>query len=286
MSMRNKLILLCALLLLPLSGCGIISIGYNYAEAYLRYSINSYATFNDAQKENIKQDVHTFMAWHRKTMLPEYAGFLQEIQKIVQSGAPLKAEDVRRFRIETRALYIKTLSPVVAPAARLLSEVDERQVEEFSVSFARENGKQRDKELSGSREDQLRRRTERSIDFMENLVGSFTDSQLEQIREMNLRLPYATPLYIAQREGNQARLLALLKSKKGETEIEALLKEWLIAPDASRGADERITIQAFENGSDEMIANVYQLLNDKQKKALLKSIAKYINTFQELASSK
>jgi hypothetical protein len=284
--MRNKLILLCALLLLPLSGCGIISIGYNYAEAYLRYSINSYATFNDEQKESIKQDVHTFMAWHRKNMLPEYAGFLQEIQKVVQSGVPLKAGDVRRFRIETRDLYVKTLSPVVAPAARLLSEVDERQVEEFSVSFARENGKQRDKELSGSREDQLRRRTERSIDFMENLVGGFTDSQLEQIREMNLRLPYATPLYIAQREGNQARLLALLKSKKGETEIEALLKEWLIAPDANRGADERITIQAFENGSDEMVANVYQLLNDKQKKALLKSIAKYINTFQELASSK
>lgn len=286
MYLKNKYIFLCALLLLPLSGCGLISIGYNYADTYLRYSVNSYATFNDAQKESIKQEVHTFMAWHRITMLPEYAGFLQDIQKTVQSGVQLKAEDVRRFRTEARALYIKTLLPAVAPAARLLSGVDERQVQEFSVSFAKENSKQRDKELSGSREDQLRRRTERSIDFMENLAGGFTDSQLEKIREMNHRLPYATPLYIAQREDNQARLLALLKSRKGEAEIAAFLKEWLYTPDAYRGAEERNTIEAFENGSDEMIANVYQMLNDRQKKALLKSIAKYINTFQELASSK
>jgi len=283
--MKTRL-LIAIVLLLPLSGCGIISIGYNYADALLSYSINSYATFNDAQKESIKQEVNTYMAWHRKTMLPEYVGFLQELQKTVQSEVPQGVEDVRRIRNEVRALYVKTLLPTLVPSAKLLSEVDGAQIQEFVLSFAKENSKQRDKELSGGLEQQLRRRTERSIDFMENLAGGFTDNQLEKIREMNRRLPYATPLYIAQREENQGRLIALLKGGKDEAEIAAFLKEWLYKPEANRSPEEHNTIQAFENGSDEMIAAIYQMLNDRQKKTLLKSIAKYINTFQGLASSK
>ena len=91
--MNKKLIFVVVLLLPLLSGCGIISLGYNYADAYLRYSINSYTSFNDAQKETIKQEVNLFMLWHRKKMLPEYSRFLQELQQAAQSGAVLNQSE-------------------------------------------------------------------------------------------------------------------------------------------------------------------------------------------------
>ena len=283
--MQKKNIFVVVLLMLSLSGCGILSIGYNYADAYLRYSINSYTSFNDQQKEIIKKEVSEFMTWHRKVMLKEYVLFLQEVQKSAMSDAPLKAEDVHHFRTEVRALYVKTMLPAIPPSARVLSSLEPKQVDELSLSFAKELKKQRDKELSGSAEQQLHRRTERSVDFIENLAGGFTDSQLVKLREMNQQLPFATPLYIAQREDNQLKLIELLKSNKGETEIAALLNSWLRTPELNRSAEDHNIMQAFENGSDEMIANVYQMLNERQKKTLLKNIAKYITTFQELSGS-
>jgi hypothetical protein len=283
--MNKKLIFVIALILPLLSGCGIVSLGYNYADAYLRYSINSYTSFNDAQKETIKQEVNLFMLWHRKVMLPEYGRFLQELRQTAQSGMALKREDVARFRSEVRALYVKTLQPAVMPAARLLSGVDEAQVRELEKSFAKENKKQKEKELGGSQNEQLRKRAERTIDFLENLVGGFSDKQLDKIRDMSHQLPFATGNYISQREDNQARLIELLRNKKGEEEIAAFLKQWLLTPEAITSADERSTMHSFETASDEMIVNVYQMLTDRQKKTLLKNIMKYIDTMQDLASS-
>lgn len=280
--MKKKRLLLITLLLL--SGCGIISIGYNYADAYLRYSINSYASFDEVQKEIIRNDVGDFMRWHRKNMLPEYVAFLQTLQLTAQSGAVPKKEDVARFRAEVRALYVKTLQPTVRPSAILLSGISPAQIDELAKSFAKENNKQRDKELSGSPDEQMRKRAQRTIDFLESLVGGFSDRQLDTIRGMSYKLPFATAIYIRQKEDNQAALIEILKNKKGEEEIAAFLSAWLVTPEKNRSIDERNIMLAFESGSDEMIANIYQILTNRQKKALLKNIAKYIDTFRELAN--
>lgn len=281
--MKRKLILLIAFLFLPLSGCGIIAIGYNYADAYLRYSVNSYASFNAAQKEVIKHEVDAYMLWHRKNMLPEYVRFLQTLQERVQTDAVLKKEEVARFRLRVRTLYIKTLQTAVRPAAKLLGGIAPVQIEELVVSFAKENNKQRSRELGGNTSEQLRKRAERTIDFLESMVGGFSDKQLDKIREMSYKLPFATAIYIAQREDNQAGLIKLLRNNRSEGEIADFLSAWLVTPEANRSIGERNVMLAFESASDEMIANVYQILTDKQRKNLLKNIVKYIDTFQDMA---
>ncbi len=282
-NMNKKLLFFLALLLLPLSGCGIVAIGYNYADVYLRYSINSYATFNEVQKELIRNDVNEFMLWHRKNMLPEYVSFLQTLQQTAESGAILKREDVARFRTQLRALYVKTLQPTVRPSAILLSGISPAQIDELVKSFAKENNKQKAKELSGDFDEKLRKRAERSIHFMEGLVGSFNDKQLDKIREMSYKLPFATTIYIRQREDNQAALIELLRNKKSAEEIADFLSGWLLKPEIGRSMDEQKIMLAFEEASDEMIENIYRMLTVRQKKALQKSIIKYIDSFNELA---
>jgi len=273
------------LLLLTMSGCSIVSVGYNYAEAYLRYSINSYATFNAVQKERIKKEVDEFMLWHRKMMLPQYVGFLQELQGIVLAGHALNKEDVTRLRVEVRKLYVKTLQPTVKPAASLLSGIEAAQIEELVSSFARENGKQKDKELAGSLDEQLRKRAERTIDFIENLTGGLTDAQQDKLRELSHNLPFATELYIRLREENQAGLIALLKNNGSERDIAAFLSVWLISPEANRSPEEQKVLMSFESAAEEMTVSIYGLLTERQRKTLLKNIAKYIDTFQQLANA-
>lgn len=282
--MKRIGIFLVVLLLLPLSGCSIVSLGYNYADAYLRYSINSYATFDDRQKAIIKQEVDVFMRWHRREMLPQYVSFLRELQHLAQAGNTLKIEDVGRLRVAARKLYVKTLQPTVSPAASLLSGIDAAQIDELVHSFAKENSKQRDKVLAGNPDEQLRKRAERTIDFIESLVGGLTDEQLEKIREQSHRLPFATALYLRLREENQAGLVGILKENKGEEEIAALLSAWLTTPEFSRSPDEQELLMSFELATDEMIVSVYAMLNERQKKTLLINISKYIDSFTQLAS--
>ena len=279
--------LIYIVLLLTLSGCGLISLGYNYVPAYLRYSINSYMSYNDLQKEIIRKEVDDYMAWHRKSMLSEYADYLQGIHNAVQAETSLTVEDVRRFRTAGRALYVATMLPAVSPAGLLMASLDAEQVDALSLSFAEEIKKVRNKELAGNLEQQLRARAERSIDFIENLTGGLTDKQLQQLRELNNKLPFATPVYLAQRENNQNKLIELLKLKPKElsTAIATALSSWIVTPELNRSAEDQSVIQVFESGSDDMIVSIYQTLDERQKKKLLNSITKYINTFQDLASA-
>lgn len=280
--MKNKFLILLVIILLPLSGCGIISIGYNYADVYLRYTINSYATFNNAQKEVIDKEVDRYMKWHRSNMLPQYVALLQKMQRDVQSAKMVTKEDVTKYRTEVRALYVKTFQPTVNPAADLLSGIDKQQVEEMVHSLAKENGKQREKELSGTQDEQLKKRAERTIDFLENIVGGFSDKQLEQIRTASHQLPFATAIYLQSKEDNQKRLLEMIVKNDDKTDIATFLSLWLMMPEKFRTPEEQLVMQAFEQASDEMIANIYAMLSERQKNTLLKSIGKYIETFQNL----
>jgi len=282
--MNWKLIFVYSLLLLQLSGCSIIAIGYNYSDVYLRYSINSYANFNDEQKIIITKEVDDFMLWHRENMLPEYVRFLQELQVTVQSGAVLTKEDAARFRARVRTLYVNTLQPTVLPTAKVLSGIYPLQIEELVESFDKENNKQREKGRGGNSLEQRRKRAEKTIDFLENMVGVLSDRQLDKIREMSNNLPYTTVIYLQQREDNQARLLELLRNGKNEEEIAMFLSSWLLTPELSRSPEEQLVILASENAYDEMVATVYQLLTVRQRKALLGNIVKYIDIFQNLSS--
>ncbi|MFA6901746.1 MAG: DUF6279 family lipoprotein [Gallionellaceae bacterium] len=282
--MKRIGIFLVVLLMLPLSGCSIVSIGYNYADAYLRYSINSYTTFNDTQKAIIKQEVDVFMQWHRREMLPQYVNFLGELQQLAQAGETLKVEDVGRLRVAARKLYVKTLQPTVSPAASLLSGLDAAQIDELVHSFAKENNRQRDKVLTGNLHEQLRKRAERTIDFIESLVGGLTDEQQEKIREQSHKVPFTTALYLRLREDNQAGLIMLLKNNKSDEEIAAFLSGWLMTPEDNRSPDEQDILMSFERATDEMIVTVYAMLNERQRKTLLKNITKYIDSFTQLAS--
>ena len=283
--MKRMRLYFVVLFLLTMSGCSIVSVGYNYAGAYLRYSINSYATFNAIQKERITKEVDDFMLWHRKLILPQYVSFLQELQGIVLAGHALNKEDVTRLRVEVRKLYVKTLQPTVKPAASLLSGIEAVQIEELVTSFARENDKQKDKELSGSLDEQLRKRAERTIDFVENLAGGLTDAQQEKIRELSHNLPFATELYIRLREENQAGLIALLKNNRSERDIAAFLSVWLISPEANRSPEEQKILMSFESAAEEMTVSIFAMLTERQRKTLLKNITKYIDIFQQLASA-
>jgi hypothetical protein len=85
------------------------------------------------------------------------------------------------------------------------------------------------------------------------------------------------------KETQQARLIGLLNAKASEDAIAEFLSVWLFAPEVSRSANDQKILTAFEQASDQMIVDIYNILDVQQKKTLRGNIAKYIEIFQELA---
>lgn len=283
--MKKYLIFILAVTLLYCSGCSLVSVGYNKADLYLYYKITGYTSFNALQKAEIRREVDRYTLWHRRDALPEYISFLHKLNSRIRDGGLRKTEEVTRIKGEMGELYRKTMAPLVRPTARLLSTLDAGQIEELRETLATKTRKQKEEMLYGSEQKNLVMRAERYIVMVERLVGNLDSEQEERITELSLHIPFATKLFIEQREAYQAELITLLKGKAGEEKIAALLLRWINTPEATRTPQQQRVVQAYEDGMIELTVRIYELLTYNQRNHLREKIQSYAENFQNISAN-
>lgn len=282
-SIRPVFIVL-VLVLLCCSGCSRVTFGYNHAGWMLRHWINGYTSFTPQQKEDIRLDVADYMRWHREKALPEYTAFLQDLNTATQKNA-LRDEDVVHVRSELSRLYRLTMTPMIRPAAHVLSTLDNRQIDELRQTLAKRDREEREEALSGSQQENLSTRSDRYVHFTEALVGRLSDEQEKKIREMSLRIPFITTSYFEQRKTKQARLISLLINHVGEDSIAAFFSQWINTPPTPASPQEQQALEAWDSTMNGMIVRIFALLTADQKDHLHKKISSYIDDLQKLHSA-
>jgi hypothetical protein len=276
LSMKKTLIFVLAIAVL-ICGCSTVSLFYRNADWYLQHKIDGYTSFNAQQNELIRRDVSDYMAWHRKYALPEYIIFLQNLNGAAQYQGQLSTETVAQLRGQLMDLYKKTLAPAIRPAAKILSMLDNRQIQELGRNLAEENQKKKNEELGESQDEFLDRRAEKTISFLEWLAGNLSSEQEQKVRDMSRHLPVVGGIYLQYREANQNRLIALLNDQAGEEKIAAFLSSWVFTPEATRLPQQQLAIETFERASDEMIAQILGLLTVTQREHIHQRISSYID---------
>jgi hypothetical protein len=262
---------------LLLGGCSTVSMVYRNADWYLQHEINGYTSFNAQQEKSIRQDVSDYMNWHRKNALPEYIIFLQNLNGTAQYEGRLGIENVTLLRAQLMNLYRETLAPAISPAAKILSTLDSRQIQELGRNFAKQSQKQKNEELESSTDELLDKRADNTLSFVEWLAGNLSKDQERKVGEMSRHLPAVKDIYMQNRAANQGRLIALLNNHAGEEKIAAFLSTWLFTPEATRTPQQQLAIQSFDRASDEMIVQIHGLLTVTQKQHIHKMISSYID---------
>ena len=281
--MKRSLVLLLAIALL-LCGCSTSSLLYRNADWYLEHKIDGYASFNAGQKEMIRREVVDYMRWHRKYALPEYINFLQNLNGVAQYQGRLSAETAAGLRIQLTNLYRMSLQPAIRPTARLLSSLDSAQIRELEASFAKEIRKQKQDRLGGSLDEDLEKRADKTVSFLEWLAGDLDREQERKIRTMSRSLPFVGPMYLQNREANQHRLIALLNGRASTKEIGLFLSSWILTPDEHRDSYQQHAIETFETESDKMIVQIHALLTAKQKEHIRALTSSYIEDMRRLSA--
>lgn len=281
--MKKSLPIILALVLF-ICGCSTVSLFYRNADWYLQHKIAGYTSFDVRQKETIRREISDYMRWHRRYALPEYIIFLQNLNGAVQYDGRLKTEEVALLRARLMDLYRISLAPAIRPAARILSSLDSRQIQELGRNLAEENDQQKQEELDLGHDGYLDKRADKTVDFLEGLAGDLSDEQEHRVREMSRHLPLASRHFILHRETNQAGLIKLLNDRAGTDRIASFMSSWILDPDATRTVQQQQDIRAFEAATDEMIARIQWMLTAAQKEHVHKKISSYIDELQHLST--
>ena len=250
---RAGVLWLAAAGLAVLAGCSALQLSYNNADTLLHYRGGKYFGFEDAQKAEFERRVQRFLGWHRKSELPQYARFTNELADRLSRGVS-QADLVWGY--DSFQTYLRqSLRAGSGEISEMLDALSPAQVERFkerldkeNLDFAKEYG------LREAPEERRARRVKRNIERLEDWFGSLTDAQAERVAAYSKRAPLDDELRDRDRKRMQRELLAMIRAK----EAGKRLVQWAVAWERNRDP-------AFEAARKSNLQEFYAMLLDLDK---------------------
>ena len=197
-----------------LGACSALRIGYSQAPDLMYWYLDGYVDFNSAQTPRVRDALAQWLAWHRRTQLPDYAALLARAQTEVMTDiTAARACEWQRDVIRRADTAFDRAAPAVAD---LLVTATPQQVQNLERHQAKANDEFRKDYLQPD----LRKRAEvtlkRAVERAESLYGTLGEVQRARMAEALLRSPFDPEAWLSERRLRQQEALALMRKFGGD----------------------------------------------------------------------
>jgi hypothetical protein len=244
---RRFWLTLVLLTALTLSACSTTRLAYNQAPNLLYWWLDGYMDFTSAQSTQARQDIDTFLSWHRSAELPTYARQLQQWQALAtQDMSPAQA--CAQFEA-VRAAVQRASERGLEPLTRLGQQLDREQMAHMLRHQDKGNESFAEEYLEGSPEERLNRRVDQAVSRSEMLYGRLSPAQRELVRSGLQQSPWDPQKALQERLRRQSELrqtLQTLQNSPNGTALDAsrsYLIRVLQTPTAGYNANSQALVQ-------------------------------------------
>lgn len=272
---RARIAALAAFLLL--SACSTVQLGYNSADALLRWRGNQYFDFQGEQSEIYAQKVERFMRWHRTHALPEYVKVADDAARRIERG--LSRADLE-WGYESARQHVKTALRVGAgEVADLLDQLGPAQFDNLERRLARDNRDFAKEQLEGTPEERRRKRVKRTVERLEDWVGDLSGAQIERVRLYSARAPLVGDFRDQERRQLQRGLVAMLRSREAGARLADFAVHW----DRNRTPEFDRANRAHTEEAFSLIIDLDRTLTQGQREKAAHRMRTLASDFAELA---
>lgn len=275
------------LLLLALTSCNAVKVGYNNAQNLSYWWLNSYVQFNAAQKPVIKAELQDLHDWHRFNEIPAYTQILQSIEhKLAHDINSKQACDVAESVRERFRILNLQFEPIIERIAPSLSH---QQLAHIEKQFEKKNSEWREDWLENTQQKRDKRRLKLAIKRAEMFYGKLDDKQRDILKN-NIRISTFDPdISYAEKLRRQKDAIETLRKIIDQQldepdiklEIAAYFDRFLNGDDAAyQSYMDRLTADACTG-----FANLHNSTSSEQRKHAANKLAGYIKDFQALRTS-
>lgn len=206
---RSIIGVLAAALVVAMTGCSLVKLGYGQASSLAYRWLDRYVDFDNEQSLKVRAALDDTLAWHRRKQLPDYVQLLARAEAEVATDATPERmcawAGELRSRVEPVLQY---LAPPIADVARTLSPV---QVAHMEKRFAESNEEYRDDHLQRNPQRRYKAEVKREVERAEMLYGRLDPAQRDLIARSVAASPYDAEVAYAERKERQQDVLALVR---------------------------------------------------------------------------
>ena len=277
-ALRGLAVLALALLL---GGCSAIKLAYDNADFLLNWRGGQYFDFQGEAKEEYGRRVQRFLAWHRRSALPQYATIAEEAAARLARG--LTQADLVWGYDSFQGQVREGLRMASAEAAELLDGLEpaqiaglERRLEEDNRKFARDYG------LAKPAAERRKRRVERNVERLDDWLGSVSEAQLERVRLYAQRAPLDEEGRDQERRRLQREFVLMLR----ERQARASLADWAVAWERNREPGYGRARLAHRAEYQEMLLDLDRMLSAAQRAHVVKRLRDFAADFRLMAAAR
>jgi len=206
---RSIIGVLAVALVLAMTGCSLVKLGYSQASALAYRWLDRYVDFDNEQSLKVRHALDDALGWHRRTQLPDYVQLLARAETEVAGDATPERmcawAGELRSRIEP---VLQHLAPTIADVARTLSPA---QLASIEKRFAETNEDYRDDHLQRNLQRRHKEEVKREVERAEMLYGRLDASQRDLIADSVTTSPYDAEVAYAERRERQQDVLSLVR---------------------------------------------------------------------------
>ncbi|HNW82799.1 MAG TPA: DUF6279 family lipoprotein [bacterium] len=273
------LVIFAGLLMTNFSCSTSVKLAYNNADFFILKTLNDVGCLDSEQKKTVKQEVKSFMAWHRKQELPVYVKNMREFGKALRSG-PITQSDFEKMYVFFMHTQQKTTDQIKNFAVDFAMSMPVSQVE-CAFTKLEKGGEERKKELAEDRDKYYKKMKKEMVKQTKTVLGSVTDEQIAMIDTIVPPLEEEIAANQATKRKRDYLKSVFLRPPTDEKRNELMTA--ISSPDSIYTDTEKKLIEKRLERAKEGLWKLTQTFTEKQRKYLADTLFEYAEKFEELS---
>jgi Family of unknown function (DUF6279) len=214
MQLKLRWIIGLALVML-LSACSVLRIGYSQAPTFAYWYIDGYLDLNGEQSLKLRDGIDRWFEWHRRVEMPRYAALLVRAQREVMEPK-LSTDQLCFWRDEAQRRLDAALEEATPAFATLMVSLAPEQIRHLERKMGKDGDELKQDFAQTDKAERTKVSFKRTLERYENLYGRLDDAQRAKLTQLLAASPFDADRWLAERERRNADLLALLTKVSAE----------------------------------------------------------------------
>ena len=265
------------------TACSSTRLIYSFTDKFIKDEINYFLYLDEEEKLIMNQQVSEMVNWHRTSMMPSYASYLDDIADTLEVGQ-YDANKINIIIDEGRTLIEDTIVGLTPYASRFLIRIKNDEAIEFMKNKMLMRQQERIIKLSGAKEIRYEDRLDKLTSNFKRFFGDLTDAQIEILETHSQETLNDSRIRLHNRTLRQKAFVRFLKTQPNEEELNAYLNKLLIRGHEIINPNYQDFSEASLSRFKMLLINMLAISTDKQRNAIigkLRSYAKEFNTISE-----
>ena len=266
-----------------LTTCSSTRFIYTFVDEFIKDEVNFFFDLDDEEdKFFLNQQVSAMVNWHRTSMLPKYADYLNNIADKLEDGQYTNTY-ISKYLANGKSLIEETITGLVPYASRFLIQYQTVETIELIENKMLNRRQERIIELSKPDDFLYEKRLERLTSNFERFFGELKDSQVRLLEAHTRKTLYESRVRLHNRTLRQKVFIRFLKTQPTEVELTTYLNKLLLQghmiTNPSYQTFSKVSLGRFHD----LLVSLLALSSTVQRETIVNKLRKYADDFKAIS---